>query len=83
MAKYESASDSLRPGQLDRLVATIKDRRPKPDFRGKTTHAISLRMPVKLLELYMEKADKTGRPYQTLIINDLTDANLAALEGKA
>jgi len=28
MSKYRSASDSLRPGQLNRLVATIKDRVP-------------------------------------------------------
>ena len=26
MRKYNSASDSLRPGQLDRLVAKIKDK---------------------------------------------------------
>ena len=29
--KYASASDSLRPGQLDRLVAKIKDRGMEAD----------------------------------------------------
>lgn len=28
MGKYKSASDSLRPGQLDRLVSKIKDFNP-------------------------------------------------------
>ncbi len=28
MSRYKSASDSLRPGQLDRLSATIHDRKP-------------------------------------------------------
>jgi len=36
MDKYSCASDSLRPGQLDRMVATIKDFNPTETQGGNT-----------------------------------------------
>ncbi len=46
------------------------------------TTAISLRMPKKILKLYKDRAKQIDRPYQTLIINDLTAANIVELERK-
>jgi len=39
MTKYNCASDSLRPGQLDRLTSKIKDHNPtrKPQIDRRTT----------------------------------------------
>ena len=39
MPKYKSACASLRPGQLDRVMAKVKDRSPLPDPREIETEA--------------------------------------------